>query len=537
MRSHLATMLFVAALAPVTVADTPAEFVVSYVSVDHVYVQAGRADGLAVGDRLEKRRNSETVAALGVDFVAQHSASCRFLEANGNVKTGDVLIRTFHTPALPPDSQAIATPIETTATDALDPPVSERSLPRAPTALFGTIALTVYHWNDHATTGMDFTQTSARISLRAENFGREDVTLAVRTRGRYDIRSRAYATGGPETEWKNRLWVLSLTYQSPGSPLSLSVGRFLPHGLGNLGYIDGGMLAVRLSEPLKAGVLVGRRPEWAYNEPRLSLMKYGGFLAFRSGLYGPLYIDQVVGAAAEVHAGTTSRSFMVWNGSIRHRGVVGFNQSIEMDLNRGWRRERAGKSLTLSNLYLQAWTRPSRALRLSLQYDNRQNYWTVEYASVADSLFDDRVRQGLRGRIDLKPLDRTSLSASLGYRKATGDADPTINYSTSLHRSGLLGVGSSIRLSLAGFNGIYEHGTNYGVRVYLPSWRAVRAFVAVGGYAYSVDDQGDSRRSTSYELGSNLDLPGGLYLGGSTEASVGDDIDGLRMLFELGYRY
>jgi len=537
MRRLLVAVFVLALVAPAVAGEASAKFVVSYVSVDHVYLAAGRADGLAVGDRLEKVNNKRVAAVLEVVFVAQHSASCRLLEENGAVHAGDTLIRTRQAPAPPADSRAAAVPPEPAVTTPVDAPVPGAAPARAPTALFGTIALTTYHWNDHTATGLDFTQSSARLNLRAENFGRENVTLAVRTRGRYDVRSRAYNTGGPETEWKNRLWVLSLTYQAPGSPVSLSAGRFLPHGLGNVGYIDGGMLGVRLSKRLQSGVLAGRRPEWAYNEPQISLVKYGGFVAYRSGVGGPLYVDQVMGAAAEVHDGTLSRSFLTWNGSVRRGGLAGVNQSIEMDVNRGWRREKAGKSVTISSLYLQSWLRLSRALRLSLQYDNRQNYWTVEYASMADSLFDDRVRQGLRGRIDLTPFARTMVSASLGYRKATGDADPTVNYALSIHRSGLLGAASTIRLNLSGFDGVYEHGTNYGVRVYLPPWRSIRVYLATGGYAYSVDGQGDGRHSRSFELGTNLDLPGGLYIGSSAEASVGDDIDGLRTLFELGYRY
>jgi hypothetical protein len=50
-------------------------FQVSYRSADAVYLDAGRAAGLAEGDRLEVVRDGEAIAEIEVVFVAEHSAS------------------------------------------------------------------------------------------------------------------------------------------------------------------------------------------------------------------------------------------------------------------------------------------------------------------------------------------------------------------------------------------------------------------------------------------------------------------------------
>ena len=54
-----------------------------------MYVSAGRAAGLAVGDRLVLGTPPETVAELEVTFLAEHSASCRVLRETRPLKRGD----------------------------------------------------------------------------------------------------------------------------------------------------------------------------------------------------------------------------------------------------------------------------------------------------------------------------------------------------------------------------------------------------------------------------------------------------------------
>jgi hypothetical protein len=193
--------------------------------------------------------------------------------------------------------------------------------------------------------------------------------------------------------------------------------------------------------------------------------------------------------------------------------------------------------MTLSNLFLHSWLRVSRAVRVSLQYDNRRNYWTYVYRSQADSLFDSRIRQGIRGRFDLSPISRTWLSGSAGYRKKEGDADPTMSYSGSVRRSGFFGYNLSMSFVLSGFDGAFEHGTSYSVRTQLPSGKLGHLYMSLGGYRYSVNSKNDSRSSRHVELGTSFDFSQGYYIGGSSEWNSGDDIDGLRFQFEFGYRY
>ena len=63
--------------APVVARAANPTFVVRYRSAANVYVDAGRAQGLAIGDRLAVMVGTEIVAEIEVIFLADQSTSCR----------------------------------------------------------------------------------------------------------------------------------------------------------------------------------------------------------------------------------------------------------------------------------------------------------------------------------------------------------------------------------------------------------------------------------------------------------------------------
>lgn len=517
-------------------AEQPVEYTVSYVSVDHVYIDAGRADGLGVGDRLAKMVNGNAVTELEVVYTSMHSASCRYTSEGATLVAGDRLIIVFS--AVSTDTTAAVVPPSTSIQEGqgrLQPVRTEVSPPGV--KLFGNVSMSLYQRWDNSDANVDFTQTSARLNLRAENFLIEHTTLAVRTLGRYDARNRTYLTGGTRTEWRNRLWVLSMEYDNPDAVLSFQVGRFLPVRLGSVGYLDGALVRARISNRFQAAVLAGQRPDWAYGERTVTLSRYGAYVSYRPTDRESAYIEQTLGMVAEYHKSTPSRAFLAMRGVMRLGRAAGLSHSLELDVNRGWRLERTGESVSLSNLFVNSWLRMSRAVRISLQYDNRQNYWTYEYRSLADSLFDDRVRHGIRGRLDVSLTSRDHLSGSLGHRTTEGGGRRTTSYSGSYRHSGIFGYNAAIMLSYFGFDGSVEYGSGYSVGTQLPPGRLGAPYLAVSGYSYSVEGYGDARSSTSFEAGTTLDFSSGYYVGGSGQWDVGDDINGPHIFLEFGYRY
>ncbi|HEY6555245.1 MAG TPA: hypothetical protein VI669_17945, partial [Vicinamibacteria bacterium] len=79
----------IAALLLTPTLGAAAGYSVKYRSAANVYLDAGRAQGLIVGDRLRVVAGDATVAELEVLFAAEQSASCRVVSETRPVRAGD----------------------------------------------------------------------------------------------------------------------------------------------------------------------------------------------------------------------------------------------------------------------------------------------------------------------------------------------------------------------------------------------------------------------------------------------------------------
>ncbi|RJP73711.1 MAG: hypothetical protein C4532_04085, partial [Candidatus Abyssobacteria bacterium SURF_17] len=378
-------------------------FSVTYVSAEHVYLDGGSDDGLQIGDRLALGPNERT-PALEVVYVAVHSASCRLLAGARMPSAGANTRVVARAVTSEPES---ATPSATVGTIVGAAPQTPSLAPEVvlPVLLSGTVSLRHHHWADNNPSNLDYSQSDARLDLKARRLFDENITLIIRSRGRYDARESSYSGVG-HSDWENRLWELSITYDKPDGAVTFSVGRILPRQIGTIGYLDGLLVEWHAGSSMHVGVLGGRQPDWLYRTENAELTRVGAYMSHRSDVRAHLRINQSLAAIAEVHRGTTSRTFLTNQGTIAAGNHVGVNHTLEIDLNTGWREKRAGQSVSLSRAFVNVYWQAVRDLRLGLSYDNLRRYWTYEYRSTADSLFDDRLHQGVRGRVDWQVTQR-----------------------------------------------------------------------------------------------------------------------------------
>jgi hypothetical protein len=510
-------------------------FTVKYLSAENVYLDGGEADGLAIGARLVVLGQAGAKTEVEVVFVAAHSASCKVIGSAGSIRVGDKAQMKSS-----PLSDTTVVKDSTSATIVDSVPVPEPvTQPRKRTAspVSGSVSLAFYQWNDRAESNLDFTQTTARVSLKARHLWGKEMTLTVRGRGRFDQRQRNYRSEVEREDWQNRLWEFSLSYEEPTAPVNYWVGRILPRRAGGIGYLDGVLVEGRLSDRIRTGLFAGTYPDWLYDERRLSLMKAGGYLNYSSGDYRGFFLEENVGASGEYHGGEAGREYLIVQGRMSQGNLWGVTHSGEIDINRSWRKERAGKSFELSSLYVNGWVRPAQRLRLSLSYDNRTNYWTFENRSTVDSLFDDNLRQGVRLQTDLTLPAQLFSSLSVGYRDRAGDPDPSWSYSAQLRKRDALIKGFSLSAQYAAFHNLSSRGHNYALRAGKVLGGKYDLNIAYGSYVYRTDDRSQSRSNNWVELSGQADVGRHYWLGLRFQTDSGDDIKGYRVQSELGYRF
>jgi hypothetical protein len=297
------------------------------------------------------------------------------------------------------------------------------------------------------------------------------------------------------------------------------------------------MLQYNASTNFKLGIFGGAKPQWQYSDFQTSLQKYGLFLNYSQGDYKTLRFESTLAAAGEYHDGTISREFIYFQNRFNDGSKWSIYQSTGIDINRDWRKDISGESVSISSLYLSGRYRFSNSVTAGLSFDNRKNYLTYEIKTIAEDLFDKALRQGLRANISLVLPQQTRFSANFGLRKKEGESETTYSYYTSLSKSNLIIRNLRGSINFSGFSNLYTNGYN-------PSARLSHYFNAGhslglkgGSYFYSLID-GEEKRSNHWAgIDSYFYLFKKVFLMANYEYNWGDDAEGHRILAELGYRF
>ncbi len=516
-------------------------FKVKYLSAENVYLEGGKVKGLSVGDTLIVRRNNQEIAIIVAAYVAEYSTSCRVEKLNAPINIGDNVYRK----ALRPRAVTEVPPAEErekdTVVEAENPQNSEKIIPDRKTRknaakISGSIALRVFHLNDQSSSELDFFQPTARLNLRMRNLWGKEYSLRVRTRTRYNHRSRSF-NNVPETEWRNRIYEASFSYDERQSPLNYRFGRILSNYLSGVGYLDGLQIQYNINPGTAVGLLAGTQPDWRNSNFQTKIQKYGAFLNFITGDYANQRHESTIAAAAQYNSGTISREFLYVRNSFSSRRGLYLYQSAEIDINRSWRKDKSGKSLVLSNLFLSGRYKFSRSFSAGISFDNRQNYWTYEVRSLADSLFDDALRTGFRANASLLLPGNYRLYVNGGIRKRETETRNTYSYAGGISQNNFLVKRLLLNINGAGFSNTFTKGYNGTARIGYRFRNGSRVELAQGVYAYRFNAGVLQRDNYWINLSGYIAVLRHLFFSGQVEHNWGDDLKGQRILAELGYRF
>jgi hypothetical protein len=520
------------------VAQENQKITVKYISAENVYLTAGSAAGLAVGDTLAVLDKGKAVGTILVNYVAEYSASCSVINTSKNIRVGMAVKRIGRQKTVDEvvseavDSAGVATP-----EPASQPRKQSRrtSTQRRSAKLSGSISLQYFAIDDQTERNLDFSQPTFRINLRARRLWGGDYTFRLKTRSRNDVRAREIREDVPQQEWRNRIYLFSFEFADRDARFNYALGRITSNRLSGVGYLDGLQLQYNLSGRFAVGVLGGNEPNWRTSRPESQIQKVAGFLHYHAGPHFSPTFESTVALAGAYASGAVSREHLYVRNYYRNRSGFSFFQSAEIDINRKWRKEKADNSVTFSNMYVSVNKRFTPDFSAGLIYDNRQNYWRYEIRSLADSLFDDALRTGLRANISAGLPGKITLFVNGGIRKNNRDQQTTTSYALSLSRNQLPG-NLALRLSASGFSNAATNGYHLNADVSKGFRQGHRLSLGYYQYAYQFDDTGITSQTGSWIGQMFLLLPAQLYLNGMVQYDSGDDVKGIRYYFEMGYR-
>lgn len=529
MRRHLPWLLCLLAAVPALAAVRTCR--VRYVSADHVYLDAGRLDGLREGMTVTVVRDGRDLAQLSVAFAADHSASCPLPEGASAPAAGDEVrfAPAADAPTSPPRPDP---PPARTRTRPGVAPTSAVAPERDPLRLAGSVAFQWDHIDDASEADLDFDQPALRFHLRLEGLPR-GWTARLRGSLRHDRRSSAFEDV-PREEWRRRLWEASVSNLDAGDAWQFAAGRVGARATAAVGPFDGLLVNRRLGGAWRLGLFGGFAPGRA--EAGWSDDKLAGIVAYlETGTRRRGRLDLSVAGVTRRRAGQVDRDYLALAGTWS-RGRLSLTQAAQIDWNRGWRGDAGASALAVSNVLLSARYRPDDRWRLSLSVDHRELVRTWTNRTLPDSLFDDSARRGLRAGVAWRS-GRAMLAVDGGVRR-----DDRLDASTKSYglRGDLrdwpargLGLGASLR----GFDGPRASGST---PVLTLSHRtragdATRLRLGLRRYELAAFDR--SAKGRWLALAHDRDLGRRWSLAAEMRWDGGDDAVGRRWFLELRRRF
>ncbi len=523
------TILLLTLLAATALAVEDRTCSVRYVSADHAYLDAGRMDGLTEGATVVIERDGRDVAALTVEFVADHSASCRLDPTGETVLPGD--IARFTAPGPPPpveDEPDVRAPRTRSRADSNRAAAAHRDGPR----LSGHVTLQWEHVSDASDAGLDFDQPGLRYDLRLDRL-RGGFALRARGSLRHDLRSRAYGYA-PEDEWRNRVLEVSLTRLDPDAPWQMAFGRVGVRTAASVGAFDGALVNRAVGGGWRLGAFSGLVPGWTdagtWTDDRVS-----GLLAHlvrgdrRNGR-----LDISVAAAARRRAGEIDRDYLALHGTWT-RGGLSLTHAAKLDVNRGWRRDAEGRTISLGDVLLSGRWRLDERWRFSLTLDERDLVRTWTSRSLPDSLFRESGRRGVRAGVVWKS-SRLAVRADGGLRRDDRTGGDTKSFGLDVEHRGWPRRDLRIGLSARGFDGPTARGASPALRIRHLGRGGASTRLVAGHRTYELATFDRTSSGNWLSLAHDRDLGRRWSAALETRWDGGDDTAGLRWFLQLRRR-
>ncbi|MBT7788564.1 MAG: hypothetical protein HN757_06770 [Calditrichaeota bacterium] len=510
---------------------------VKYISKSAVYVDAGRINGIEVGDRGTVIRGIEIIAHMEVIFVADNSASCRIVESKTPLKVGDQVTMIVEKPVISLDTTSSNTPKSViTPRVKTDTELIARTRKELTNQFSGRLGLQYYSQDNLDEFDNDFIQPSYFLRFRIENIYGSYHSLSLRMKGRKNIRD-SNLHDISSSSWNNRTYELSIMFDNPNSNFSYNAGRIIPSQVSGLGLMDGISFEYKLHEKYQIGIFGGTEPDYETSNYSSEEVKSGIFLTFDNrNLQGSRI--RTTGALLGVYkAGEIDREFVYIRNSYSYKSKTSFYQSGEININRDWRRDKSNNTLEISNFQTSLRWSPVRAFSLNLGYNNLRNVRNADNRTVADSLFDDALRQGFRAGCIFRLPDNIRFSINGNVRSRSSDNSST--YATSSNLSYTDRRISRIRFNGRGsyFSNKYSEGLQFSFSANRNITSDLGAGIEVGVRDYTLISSSTTLRNNWLKLDADYRISRSLYLFTFFEASRGDGVKTNRWMVDAGYRF
>lgn len=419
----------------------------SFITSQNIYVRFVSTEGIDTGDTLTVFDGGEFRACLIVQQKSSTSCVCVAIEECKLTKGSKVYFRNKSITVIPKlESVGEEVSIQTTEvfdTDSTALQVNDYIEPSEPDIQQIRARISASSYSSLDPDYGDRHRTMLRMSFNASRINNSKISMES-----YVNYRRNFDESNKNSNIANsflRVYNLNLSYQVDSSML-ISIGRKINRKMSSVGAIDGVQLDKNFGRVF-TGAIVGFRPDLIAFDFNPNLLEYGLYFGMdirSENSYGQLtfgVLEQRNGSAID-----RRYSYLQYTSTL-YRNLNLF-ASAELDL---YSLESNIKSYSpeLTNIYLSVRYRFSRKISLSVAYDARKRiiYYETLRTELERLLADDEARQGLRIRLNIRPLNLvyTGISFSKRFQSSNQNKSDNINAFVSLTR--IPGVGGRLSLN------------------------------------------------------------------------------------------
>jgi hypothetical protein len=386
-------------------------------------------------------------------------------------------------------------------------------------------------FQDRSGSERDIQERSARADLAGRDLGGLPLEARLRGSSRLIDREQVRNPVLRATDSRQRLYEASLAWAPPEGRFFAAAGRLGAHPFGALGYLDGVLGQANATSALQVGAFAGRTPD-ALDVGLPSGLKYGAFVRLggrRGGAPGELVFSGV----REFAGSEISREYLGQQAQLES-GNLWLYERVELDFNRGWRRDRSGSAVDLSEARALLRWRASPDVDLSVSYDRSRNYWSGLTRILTSEVFDRRLRQTVRADVQLSRPGGLGFWVGGSARSEEDVDDLSFAAHAGLRSPRLV----SLSMSLEGT--YYQTSLTRGALATARGGRSLRGGhrLDVSYTAHRYDVAGTGWRMSQWVRGSGYaQIRGGAFGRADVEYALQDELPGLRALVEVGYRF
>jgi hypothetical protein len=508
-----------------------------------VFLDAGRAAGLVVGQHVAVLRDGKKIAEVQVENLANRSASCRILEKAMDIATGDIAVAG----AIPPEALAAAA-----ASEAARRPASGGSSiyseqggseqagggrgKSGPSWAdpSGSIALRFQSFRDDDPAARNTDQVASVVNLNLGQLGGGDHEFRLRMKNGQDRVSGG--TGASQSRSVDRLYELTMIYEPEGASVSYQVGRLIAGPLVGFDYLDGAVGEYHLSKRWSSGLFYGTRSNTDELNFDATGRSYGAFAHYLNQRpESPYYAEYVIGAMGDYERGVVDREYLSVYGRQGSGSRWSLYERAELDVNRDWKAVDGTDRYQVSNVLLSGSYSLSKALRLGVTYDQRRQVRRIDDRFTPEQEFDDSLREGVRFTVYLGS-SALRANASVGQRRRQGSPERSLTYNGSIFHSNVMGWNLLLGADYSAYDGDTSKGYRAGLRVqkYFGSGHDVE--LTVGTIENQLLTTGTTTNNEWIRLAGTVQLGRRFFLLGEYEVTTGDELAGKRIFLQLGYR-